>query len=167
MALANLESIEAEKDATYSGYYQEFHPFVISLAGGVSERSWGVLKRIAGVASDAARPRLRWERYMWAVHMLKRINAGMAKVLAWETRVSLELPGDAVVRLVEDPSGRGLEVVAPGAPRSEAARLAEFFPMGGDPEGEDSVLPPVGRCVGVCVCGCDCLSMRQAFAACA
>ena len=82
------------------------------------------------MASDAAKPRLKWERYSWAVHMLRRINAGMAKVIAWETRVLPELPADAVVRLVDAPEGRGLEVVSPGAPPGAASRLAEFFPLG-------------------------------------
>ena len=118
------------------------------------------------MASDAAKPRLKWERYSWAVHMLRRINAGMAKVIAWETRVLPELPADAVVRLVDGPEGRGLEVVSPGAPPGAASRLAEFFPLGYAQRNEDSVLPPVGHCVGVCLCGCDCLSMRAAFVPC-
>ena len=115
------------------------------------------------MASDAARPRLKWERYGWAVRMLRRINAGMAKVIAWETRILPEVPPDAVVRLVVGPEGRGLELVSPGAPLGAASRLAEFFPLGSAQENADSVLPPVGHCVGVCLCGCECLSMRAAF----
>ena len=85
---AYLESVEATKDRSYGDYYTHFHPFVLSLAGGLTERSWNVLKLLGGIASDVARPRLKWERYMWAVHMLRHINAGMAKVVAWEARTS-------------------------------------------------------------------------------
>ena len=52
----HLEGVEADKDRTYSGYYREVHPFILSLAGGMTERSWNVLKRLGGAASDAARP---------------------------------------------------------------------------------------------------------------
>ena len=103
---------------------------------------------------------------MWAVHMLKRINAGMAKVIAWETRVAPNISQDAVVRFVEGERGRGLELVAPGAPRDDAARLADFFPLGPAPESADSIMPPVGHCVGVCLCGCECLSMGSVFVPC-
>ena len=96
--------------------------------------------------------------------MLRHINAGMAKVVAWEARIPVELPDDAVVRLVDTPEGRGLEVVAPGAPLCAESRLAEFFPLDPAQGNVDSVLPPVGHCVGVCLCGCDCLSMRACFA---
>ena len=97
--------MEATKDRSYADYYQNFHPFILSLSGGVTERSWNVLKIAGGMASDAARPRLKWERYGWAVRMLRRINAGMAKVIAWETRILPEVPPDAVVRLVVGPEG--------------------------------------------------------------
>ena len=82
-----------------------------------------------------------------------------------QTRVLPELPADAVVRLVDGPEGRGLEVVSPGAPPGAASRLAEFFPLGHTQGNEDSVLPPVGHCVGVCLCG-ECLPMRAAFVPC-
>ena len=74
-----------------------------------------------------------------------------------------EVPEDSVLRLVDGPEGRGLELVAPGAPSGPAARLADFFPLGLPPESEDSVMPPVGHCSGVCLCGCDCLSMSRVF----
>ena len=63
---------------------EEFHAFIISLAGGVTERSWSVLKRLAGIASSCSQPRFEWERSLWAVRMLRRIVAGTAKVIAWE-----------------------------------------------------------------------------------
>ena len=73
-ASAHLESIETQKDLTYQGYYREFHPFVLSLAGGLTERH----------AAKLSGPTLKWEPYYWAVQMLFRITAGMARAVEWD-----------------------------------------------------------------------------------
>ena len=50
-AISHLESVENTKDRTYKWYYNEFEPFVLSLAGGVTERSWGVSKKVSCIAA--------------------------------------------------------------------------------------------------------------------
>ena len=69
---SHMEGIESTKDRKYKAYYGSFHPLVISLVGGITERGWGVIKRICCVAAQLSRPRLPWEPYEWAVRVLRR-----------------------------------------------------------------------------------------------
>ena len=71
----------------------------------------------------------------------------MAQVIAWATRILPELPPDAVVRLVDGPEARGLEVVSPGAPPGVASRLAER-PPGWCPEERGFALAAGGSLCG-------------------
>ena len=98
---------------------------------------------------------------------MQYITAGMAKVLAWEvTKVSTEVPEEAYFRLAAGPEGRSLELVVPGGPGQPARRFADPFPLMPDPTVACAPEPAVGHCVGVCLCGCDCLSMSCAFVPC-
>ncbi len=80
---SHIEGIESAKDRRYKGYYGDFHPLVVSLGGGVSERGWRVIKRVCCLAARLSRPRLQWEPYAWAVRALRLITAGMARVMGW------------------------------------------------------------------------------------
>lgn len=110
-----MEGIESVKDRRYKAYSRNFHPLVISLGGGVTERGWGVIKRICGRAADLSRPRLQWEPYQWAVRMLRDICAGMARVMGCiATRIPADAPDDCTVSVVDTGHGHGLALIRPG-----------------------------------------------------
>ena len=140
IVLKHMESIESVKDRRYKAYYRDFHPLVVSLGGGVTERGWGVIKRICRTAAGLSRPRLEWEPYDWAVRALRHIAAGMARVVGWiATRVPEDAPDDCVVRVADREQGRALALFPPSAGGSQdahglGARLA-------DPVGEVLLLP--------------------------
>jgi hypothetical protein len=114
IVLKHMESIESVKDRRYKAYYREFHPLVISLGGGVTERGWGVIKRICRTAASLSRPRLEWEPYDWAVRALRHIAAGMARVVGWiATRVPEDAPNDCIVRVADGEQGRALALFHP------------------------------------------------------
>ena len=99
----HMESIESTKDRTYKAYYGEFHPLVVSLGGGVTERGWGLIKRICCEAARLSRPRLPWEPYEWAVRALQHITAGMARVMGWiATRMPADAPGASMACAAAD-----------------------------------------------------------------
>jgi hypothetical protein len=90
---AHLRALENSKTAKYADYYRDFRPFVVDLGGAVSETSFGALKSIAKLASEAARPRLHWEAFDWAVRMQRRIAVAMVRCAAWiATRVPARAP---------------------------------------------------------------------------
>jgi hypothetical protein len=138
--LTHMEGIESIKDRRYKGYYREFHPLVVSLGGGVTERGWGVIKRICRSAARLSSPRLPWEPYEWALRVLRHIAAGMARVIGWiATRVPADASDDCSVRAIDTEQGRALALFPPSAGGSQdahglGARLA-------DPVGEVLLLP--------------------------
>jgi hypothetical protein len=83
-AAAHISALEREKRGKYAAYSSHFRPFVISISGAVPETTYGVLKEIAGEASKASGPRLGWERYGWAVNMMKRIAVAAVRAVAWD-----------------------------------------------------------------------------------
>ena len=68
-AEAHLDSIKSQKVTKYKDYYGDFSAFVISLSGGVPEDTFTVLKKLAGRAAQASRPRLQWEAPLWVCSM--------------------------------------------------------------------------------------------------
>jgi hypothetical protein len=116
IVLKHMEGIESTKDRRYKAYYRDFHPLVISLGGGVTERGWGVIKRICRTAAGLSQPRLEWEPYDWAVRALRHIAAGMARVMGWiATRIPVDAPDDCVVRVADGEQGRALALFRCGA----------------------------------------------------
>jgi hypothetical protein len=88
-AAAHIVTLEREKKRKYTAYYSHFRPFVISVSGAVPETSYGVLKEVAKEASKASGPRLGWEKFGWAVNMMKRIAVAAVRAVAWDaTRVA-------------------------------------------------------------------------------
>jgi hypothetical protein len=113
--LAHMEGIESGKDRKYKDYYREFYPLVISLGGGVTERGWGLIKRVCRTAARLTGPRLPWEPYEWAVRVLRHITAGMARVMGWiATRVPADAPEGCLVRVLDTGGGRALGLFLPG-----------------------------------------------------
>lgn len=77
----------------YRDYYRDFLPFVIDLGGAVNETSYGALKTIMKEAAKATGPRLRWEKYDWAVRVQRRIAVAMVRTAAQiATRAPPRLP---------------------------------------------------------------------------
>ena len=112
--IKTLEAKELDKDRHYRGYYRDFEPLIVTLAGGITERGWRTLKRIACKAARLSRPRFHWEPFDWAVRMLRLIAAGVAKVVGWmTTRVKEEVPSGCTVHVVANAEGRFLELRYP------------------------------------------------------
>ena len=74
-------SIEGLKRRRYAGYSDDFHAFVISLTGAVTEDSFGTIKRITRAAESAYGPRLDWEPYRWAVLILRRMQVAVVRTV--------------------------------------------------------------------------------------
>ena len=185
--LAHMEGIESTKDRTYKEYYREFHPLIISLGGGVTERGWGVIKRICCEAARLSRPRLQWEPYQWAVRMLRHICAGMARVMGWiATRIPADAPDDCTVSVVDTGHGHGLALIRPGGGprgrwwmcrrRRQPARVRRRRVCVPGRPGRVCAVPAVcapgcGGCLcdaclsGLCVCAVSCL-LRSSSSSC-
>jgi hypothetical protein len=117
-AAVHMASIEGLKRQRYAGYYDEFHAFVISLTGAVTEDSFSTVKRIARAAANAYGPRLDWEPYRWAVLVLRRVQIAVVRTLtAALTRVPFGV-GRAERRCLPLPRGPG--TVALGAAPASA-----------------------------------------------
>ena len=80
-AAAHMTSIEGLKRRRYAGYYDDFHAFVISLTGAVTEDSFGTIKRITRAAASAYGRRLDWEAYRWAVLILRRMQVAVVRTV--------------------------------------------------------------------------------------
>ena len=80
-----MEAFARTKKATYSGWYEDFSPFITNLSGGVTTSSRAVLGQISNWAASAMRDRAvqSWEPALWAVTAQRKIAAGMAKVVGW------------------------------------------------------------------------------------
>jgi hypothetical protein len=109
-AEAHMNSQEREKVAKYTGYYRNFLPFVIDLGGAVSDDSYGALKKITREAALADCPRLKWEKFDWAVRVQKRIAVAMVRTTAWiATRAPpRSLPPDSCAGLGRPDAPAGL-----------------------------------------------------------
>ena len=81
-AAVHMASIEGLKRRRYAGYYDDFHAFVISLTGAVTEDSFSTIKRITRAAASAYGPRLDWEPYRWAVLILRRMQVAVVRTVA-------------------------------------------------------------------------------------
>ena len=57
---------------------------MVSLSGAVSDVAFGAVKEIARQASLATNPRLRWEKFQWAVDIVQRVAVATVKAAAWE-----------------------------------------------------------------------------------
>ena len=102
--------------AKYADYYRSFAPFVIDLSGAVSEQSYGVLKQITKEAAKAARPRLHWESFDWAVRIQRRIAIAMVKTTAYlATRVPARMDASGSRAGLCRPLGMAVGVVSVAA----------------------------------------------------
>ncbi len=81
---AQVRQIENEKTSKYNAYYSHFRPYVVSLTGAVSNVAFGAVKEIAREASLATSPRLRWEKFRWAVDIVQRVAIATVKAAAWD-----------------------------------------------------------------------------------
>ncbi len=106
----HMASLEADKRARYSKYYDEFRPFVISLTGAVTEYSFGTIKQIARVAADSYGSRLDWEPYRWAVLALRRVQVAVVRTV---TAALVRAPWG--VRAAERLVAPGMPARPPGA----------------------------------------------------
>ena len=106
----HMASLEADKRARYSRYYDEFRPFVISLTGAVTEYSFGTIKQIARAAADSYGSRLDWEPYRWAVLALRRVQVAVVRTV---TAALVRAPWG--VRAAERLVAPGMPARPPGA----------------------------------------------------